>query len=169
MEKRDTSEFDTDHRQPDAKRVKTDFCSDNSVSLPGILPGSSGPVGFEPGMFRNDDENSRHSRSKSRDKEKSSDGTSKVHKILKKKNIFPTTIADKLLLILNFRKKRKKTRKSINTSTNISIKPMSRIKIKKTKKIKKIRVYLDFWSRMKHERHSVQLKRPVIVIKHFKI
>lgn len=74
--------MDGDNRQPDSKRVKTEFCSDNSVSLPGILPGSSGPVGFEPGMFKNDDENSRHSRSKSKDKEKSSDGTSKVHKIL---------------------------------------------------------------------------------------
>lgn len=48
------------------------------MSLPGILPGSSGPVGFEPGMFKNDDESSSHSRSKSKDKEKSSDGTSKV-------------------------------------------------------------------------------------------
>lgn len=66
------------NRQPEAKRVKTEFCSDNSVSLPGILPGSSGPVGFEPGMFKHDDESSSHSRSKSKDKEKSSDGTSKV-------------------------------------------------------------------------------------------
>lgn len=79
-EKRDATEMDADNRQPDAKRVKTEFCSDNSVSLPGILPGSSGPVGFEPGMFKNDDESSSHSRSKSKDKEKSSDGTSKVKK-----------------------------------------------------------------------------------------
>lgn len=57
--------------------MKTEFCSDNSVSLPGIL-GSSGPVGFEPGMFKHDDESSSHSRSKSKDKEKSNDGTSKV-------------------------------------------------------------------------------------------
>lgn len=78
-EKRDATEMDGDNRQPDSKRVKTEFCSDNSVSLPGILPGSSGPIGFEPGMFKNDDENSRHSRSKSKDKEKSSDGTSKVY------------------------------------------------------------------------------------------
>lgn len=79
-EKRDATEMDGDIRQPDVKRVKTEFCSDNSVSLPGILPGSSGPVGFEPGMFKNDDESSSHSRSKSKDKEKSSDGTSKVKK-----------------------------------------------------------------------------------------
>lgn len=79
MEKRDANEIETDSRPPEAKRVKTEFCSDNSVSLPGILPGSSGPVGFEPGMFKNDDESSSHSRSKSKDKEKSSDGTSKVH------------------------------------------------------------------------------------------
>lgn len=69
-----------DIRPPESKRVKTEFCSDNSVSLPGILPGSSGPVGFEPGMFKNDDENSSHSRDKSKekDKEKNGDGTSKV-------------------------------------------------------------------------------------------
>lgn len=69
-----------DVRPPESKRVKTEFCSDNSVSLPGILPGSSGPVGFEPGMFKNDDENSSHSRGKSKEKEKekNSDGTSKV-------------------------------------------------------------------------------------------
>lgn len=50
------------------------------MSLPGILPGSSGPgmSSFEPGMFKHDDESSSHSRGKSKDKEKSSDGTSKV-------------------------------------------------------------------------------------------
>lgn len=64
--------------------MKTEFCSDNSVSLPGILTGSFGPVGFEPGMFKGDDENSSHSRGKSKekdkekDKEKGSDATSKV-------------------------------------------------------------------------------------------
>lgn len=70
--------MDSETRQPETKRVKTEFCSDNSVSLPGILSGSSGPVGFEPGMFKHDDESSSHSRSKSKDKEKSSDGTSKA-------------------------------------------------------------------------------------------
>lgn len=61
--------------------MKTEFCSDNSVSLPGIIPGSSGPVGFEPGMFKNDDENSSHSQIKSKsekDKDKSNDGQIKV-------------------------------------------------------------------------------------------
>lgn len=72
--------MDADTRQPDPKRLKTEFCSDNSVSLPGIVPGSSGPgvSSFEPGMFKHDDESSSHSRSKSKDKEKSSDGSSKV-------------------------------------------------------------------------------------------
>ncbi|CAH0692502.1 unnamed protein product [Chilo suppressalis] len=32
---------------------KREFLTDNAVALPGI-PGSSGPVGFEPGMFRHD-------------------------------------------------------------------------------------------------------------------
>lgn len=36
--------------QDEAKR---DFISDNAAPLPGI-PGSSGPIGFEPGMFRHD-------------------------------------------------------------------------------------------------------------------
>lgn len=62
--------------------MKTEFCSDNSVSLPGIIPGSSGPVGFEPGMFKNEDENSSHSHTKSKsDKDKSIDGQSKVSAI----------------------------------------------------------------------------------------
>lgn len=42
--------------------VKQDYFSDNSVSLPGM--GLTGPVGFEPGMFKDSD--------KSKDKESSS-------------------------------------------------------------------------------------------------
>ncbi|XP_049545880.1 transcription initiation factor TFIID subunit 2 isoform X1 [Anopheles darlingi] len=40
--------------QPAAKKMKSEFYSDNSISLPGINTGSSqpaGPTGFEPGMF----------------------------------------------------------------------------------------------------------------------
>lgn len=79
-----TTNGDSEIRPPEAKKMKTEFCSDNSVSLPGILTGSFGPVGFEPGMFKGDDENSSHSRGKSKekdkekDKEKGSDATSKV-------------------------------------------------------------------------------------------
>lgn len=41
----------------DAKKAKTDFCSDDSASLPGILVDSNAPpVGFEPGMFKQDDD-----------------------------------------------------------------------------------------------------------------
>ncbi|XP_001664244.2 transcription initiation factor TFIID subunit 2 [Aedes aegypti] len=39
---------------PPAKKAKTEFYSDNSISLPGITPSNSsvtGPTGFEPGMF----------------------------------------------------------------------------------------------------------------------
>lgn len=50
------TEFD---QQPPMKRQKTDFNSDNSASLPGIpsTPGEmSGPIGFEPGMFKQEGE-----------------------------------------------------------------------------------------------------------------
>lgn len=41
----------------DAKKAKTDFCSEDSASLPGILVDSNAPpVGFEPGMFKQDDD-----------------------------------------------------------------------------------------------------------------
>lgn len=63
--------------------MKTEYCSDNSVSLPGIIPGSSGPVGFEPGMFKNDDENSSHSQTKVKsEKDKTIDGQPKVNTLV---------------------------------------------------------------------------------------
>ncbi|KAL4703454.1 hypothetical protein ACJJTC_010774 [Scirpophaga incertulas] len=37
----------------DLTEDKREFISDNAVALPGI-PGTSGPIGFEPGMFRHD-------------------------------------------------------------------------------------------------------------------
>lgn len=36
-------------------KVKSDYYSDNSASLPGIM-GTEGPVGFEPGMFKQDED-----------------------------------------------------------------------------------------------------------------
>lgn len=36
-------------------KVKSEYYSDNSASLPGIM-GTAGPVGFEPGMFKKDSE-----------------------------------------------------------------------------------------------------------------
>lgn len=36
---------------PQVKSSKSDYFSDNSASLPGII-GQSGPIGFEPGMFQ---------------------------------------------------------------------------------------------------------------------
>ncbi|XP_050073652.1 transcription initiation factor TFIID subunit 2 [Anopheles maculipalpis] len=41
-------------KEPSAKKIKAEFYSDNSISLPGISMGgakSAGPTGFEPGMF----------------------------------------------------------------------------------------------------------------------
>lgn len=43
-----------DERAPPAPgegKVKSEYYSDNSASLPGIM-GVPGPVGFEPGMFK---------------------------------------------------------------------------------------------------------------------
>lgn len=37
----------------DGSKVKSEYYSDNSASLPGIM-GTPGPVGFEPGMFKNE-------------------------------------------------------------------------------------------------------------------
>lgn len=36
-------------------KVKSEYYSDNSASLPGIM-GTPGPVGFEPGMFKKEGE-----------------------------------------------------------------------------------------------------------------
>lgn len=53
----DETDADYNNKEPAAKKPKTDFCSDNSASLPGILSGGdvTGPVGFEPGMFKQED------------------------------------------------------------------------------------------------------------------
>jgi len=40
---------------PGEGKVKSEYYSDNSASLPGIM-GTSGPVGFEPGMFKKESE-----------------------------------------------------------------------------------------------------------------
>lgn len=40
---------------PGEGKVKSEYYSDNSASLPGIM-GTPGPVGFEPGMFKKDSE-----------------------------------------------------------------------------------------------------------------
>lgn len=51
--------------EPECKRIKTDYCSENSVSLPGIIHDAADidtttntttiPVGFEPGMFKQEE------------------------------------------------------------------------------------------------------------------
>lgn len=56
----DVDELDKEQelfQPPENKKQKTEFCSDNSASLPGMV-GDTGPVGFEPGMFKQEDENS---------------------------------------------------------------------------------------------------------------
>lgn len=54
----DVDELDIKDEPPPAKKLKTDYNSDNSASLPGIAGATgaaSGPVGFEPGMFKQED------------------------------------------------------------------------------------------------------------------
>lgn len=53
----DVDELDAvkEERPPPAKKMKTDYGSDNSASLPGLSGAATGgPVGFEPGMFKQD-------------------------------------------------------------------------------------------------------------------
>ncbi|XP_013190078.1 transcription initiation factor TFIID subunit 2 [Amyelois transitella] len=49
--------------------TKREFISDNAVALPGI-PGSSGPIGFEPGMFRHDKDDLGAPKAKKKKKDK---------------------------------------------------------------------------------------------------
>ncbi|XP_012265791.1 transcription initiation factor TFIID subunit 2 isoform X2 [Athalia rosae] len=44
---------------PNEGKVKSEYYSDNSASLPGIM-GTQGPVGFEPGMFKKEQEDHKH-------------------------------------------------------------------------------------------------------------
>lgn len=50
-------------------KVKSEYYSDNSASLPGIM-GTAGPIGFEPGMFKKESE----------EHKLKSDSTNKVYK-----------------------------------------------------------------------------------------
>lgn len=113
-----TSNVEAAIRPPDAKKMKTEFCSDNSVSLPGIT-GSSGPVGFEPGMFKNEDENSSCSHTKSKsDKDKSIDGQSKVSvHFLRNSELHLTCLTP-----FYFRKRRRKTKNATSTRSIVIIK-----------------------------------------------
>lgn len=47
--------------------TKQEYFSDNSVSLPGIM-GQSGPVGFEPGMFKTKEGDTKHHKTDSNGK-----------------------------------------------------------------------------------------------------
>jgi hypothetical protein len=58
-------------------QVKSEYFSDNSQSLPGIL-GMPGPVGFEPGMFRTKESDAENGHSKHH----RSDSMSKVNAVI---------------------------------------------------------------------------------------
>ncbi|KAL1132516.1 hypothetical protein AAG570_010471, partial [Ranatra chinensis] len=60
-------------------QIKTEYHSDNSVSLPGIS-GTGGPVGFEPGMFRKEEGGSLKSDSSTKSKKKKKDRKKHKHK-----------------------------------------------------------------------------------------
>lgn len=161
-------------RPPELKRIKTDFHhSDNSVSLPGIMPGTSGPIGFEPGMFKKEDDaaaagkpKTEKEKDKDKDKEKGADGQSKVM-LRKFANMFVVVHTLNVLLIFS-RRKRRRTRKSISTNTNTST---TRIRTRKKivtrrRKTKKIRIFRDCWSKKIHRRRLVRQTRPATAIIH---
>ncbi|XP_029050088.1 transcription initiation factor TFIID subunit 2 [Osmia bicornis bicornis] len=61
-------------------KVKSEYYSDNSASLPGIM-GTAGPVGFEPGMFKKEiDEHKQKSDSVNKNKKKKKDKKKHKHK-----------------------------------------------------------------------------------------
>lgn len=107
--------------QPDLKKIKTDFSSDNSVSLPGIT-GDGGPVGFEPGMFGASD-----------------DPAAKVKTEPGKVFLFHQNLRKiGLMFFFSFRKRKRRTKRNISTSINTNTtKTRTRKRIKL--KIKKIR------------------------------
>lgn len=145
--------------------MKTEFCSDNSVSLPGIT-GSSGPVGFEPGMFKNEDENSSCSHTKSKsDKDKSIDGQSKVSvHFLRNSELHLTCLTP-----FYFRKRRRKTKNATSTRSIVIIKTRRSAKrvanVKRAENVRrarrrKIRTYhVCRWKR-KHRKHWAQPNNP---------
>ncbi|XP_055846855.1 transcription initiation factor TFIID subunit 2 [Episyrphus balteatus] len=69
----------------EAKRLKTEYYSDNSTSLPGALP-TPGPVGFEPGMFKHEDDSKSKSDNSSKTKKKKKDKKKHKHKHKHKHN-----------------------------------------------------------------------------------
>ncbi len=65
----------------DAKKAKTDFCSEDSASLPGILVDSNAPpVGFEPGMFKQDEDSTKVKSDSGQSKPKKKKKDKKKHK-----------------------------------------------------------------------------------------
>lgn len=67
----------------DSKPVKQEYFSDNSVSLPGM--GQSGPIGFEPGMFKKESDPGAGTSGKHKDKDKTDPSGVKVKKKKKDK------------------------------------------------------------------------------------
>lgn len=77
----------SDIQPSEAKKAKTDFCSEDSASLPGILIDSNAPpVGFEPGMFKQEDDVKVKSEGQPKLKKKKKDKKKHKHKHKHKHN-----------------------------------------------------------------------------------
>jgi hypothetical protein len=108
--------------------VKSEYQSDNSVSLPGIT-GSGGPVGFEPGMFRKEDGSSLKS-----------DSSTKVLFVSNSISLARVHINNSKFLLLFRVKRRRRTVRSTNISISTNmITNTGKIRTRKKTK-KKIRI-----------------------------
>lgn len=109
--------------EPPAKKPKTEFYSDNSISLPGITPSNSsvtGPTGFEPGMFSKSAESLPAVPSEPSVSGKSDGSKVRNYKISSRNISFKFTFLS--------RKRKRRTRRSTNISISTST---TKIRIRK--------------------------------------
>lgn len=109
-------------KEPPSKKIKAEFYSDNSISLPGISMGSSkgagGPTGFEPGMFGKAGMANESSAAVDPNSSKT-DGSKVSMPGWGRLNVFFCR-ANVTNMLLFGRKRKRRTRRSISTSTNTS-------------------------------------------------
>lgn len=118
----DVDELDNKDEPPLAKKMKTDFHSDNSASLPGLAGtagAASGPVGFEPGMFKQDDDTTiteTATSSVTGSSKTKGDSTQKVRSTY----LYLVSEDVNILLKHDSRRRRRRTKRSINASIKAS-------------------------------------------------
>ncbi|XP_055376719.1 transcription initiation factor TFIID subunit 2 [Condylostylus longicornis] len=78
-------EIDLGLNQSEPKKMKSEYFSDNSISLPGVNA-SLGPSGFEPGMFKQEEDSKSKSDNSSKIKKKKKDKKKHKHKHKHKHN-----------------------------------------------------------------------------------